>query len=234
MAALVAPARSFWLGTLEDATVKLWCWRRPSYAKKKKTLFFLIGPPPLAPKSLRLKGACGFGAPVDVSRVLKSFRASSALLRKNSNNSAWYSFVPERVARLTMAPAFRPYCAGKEELSILYSARVSIGGWKVIWFCTLSFRLIPLTSQFVVSSRCPAVLMPKEPCPRSGAERNPFAGGATVPVVSKLRSVKWRPFRGISCTVLLLMIWPRLVVVVSTTAASAVISTVSAAWPTFI
>src|SRR5262249_51028707 len=109
MAALVAPARSFWLGTLEDATVKLWCWRRPSYAKKKKTLFFLIGPPPLAPKSLRLKGACGFGAPVDVSRVLKTFRASSALLRKNSNNSAWYSFVPERVARLTMAPAFRPY-----------------------------------------------------------------------------------------------------------------------------
>jgi len=37
--------------------------------------------------------------------------------------------------------------------------------------------LIPFTSQLVVSSRWPAVLIPKEPWPRSGAERKPFAAG---------------------------------------------------------
>src|SRR5260370_23996794 len=102
-----------------------------------------------------------------------------------------------------MAPEFLPYSAGKAELSILYSARVSIGGWKGIWFWTLSFKLIPFTSQLVVASRWPAVLIPKDPCPRSGAERNPLAGGGMVPGVSKLRSGKWGPVLGVSRTLVL-------------------------------
>src|SRR5260370_38455262 len=106
-----------------------------------------------------------------------------------------------------MAPEFLPYSAGNAELSILYSASVSIGGWNVIWFCTGSFRLIPFTSQLVVSSRWPAVLIPKEPWPRIGAERKPFAGGVTVPGVSRLRYVKWRPVSGISCRGFLLITW---------------------------
>ena len=133
---------------------------------------------------------------------------------------------------LTMEPEFRPYSAGKAELSILNSDKVSMGGWKVIWFCTGSFRLMPLTSQFVVSSRCPAVLTPKEPWPRSGKERKPLAGGVMVPGVSRLRSVKWRPFRGTSCTYLSLITCPILFVVVSRITASAVISTVAEASPT--
>src|SRR5437016_4220603 len=78
---------------------------------------------------------------------------------------------------------------------------------------------MPLTSQLVVSSRWPAVLIPKEPCPRSGAERKPFAGGVIVPGVNKLRSVKWRPLRGMSCTYLSLITCPILFVVVLRTAA---------------
>src|SRR5258707_13901812 len=99
-----------------------------------------------------------------------------------------------------MAPEFLPYSAGKAELSILYSARVSIGGWKGIWFWTVSFKMIPFTSQFVVSSRWPAVLIPKDPCPRSGAERNPLAGGVMGAGVSKVRSGKWRPIYGVALT----------------------------------
>src|SRR6185437_12640139 len=121
-------ARSFWLGTVV-VTVRLWCWRSASYARKKNALFFLIGPPNEAPNSLRLKGACGRGAPAALSAELKKFLASRALFRKKSNASPWYSLLPERVARFTIAPEFRPYSAGKAELSILDSARVSIGGW---------------------------------------------------------------------------------------------------------
>src|SRR6516225_2763656 len=117
---------------------------------------------------------------------------------------------------LMMAPEFRPYCAGKAELSILNSESVSIGGWKVSWFCTISFRLIPFTSQFVVSSLDPAVLIPNDPCPRSGKDRNPFTGGVTVPGVRRLRSVKCLPFSGMSCTVFSLITCPMLLVVTST------------------
>ena len=85
-----------------------------------------MGPPKSAPNSLRLKGACGFGT------VLKKLRASRSLLRMNSKASPWNALVPDRVAILTMAPEFLPYSAGKAELSILNSASVSIGGWKVI------------------------------------------------------------------------------------------------------
>src|ERR1700746_1312546 len=104
-----------------------------------------------------------------------------------------------------MAPELRPYSAGNDELSILYSASVSIGGGNGLCFCALSFRSPPSPSQLVVPSRAPAVLIPKEPCPRSGAERKPFAGGVIVPGVNKLRSVKGRPLRGISRTDLSLM-----------------------------
>ncbi len=46
---------------------------------------------------------------------------------------------------------------------------VLIVGWNVTWFCTMSFRLIPLIMKLMASSRAPAVLKAKEPCPRSGA-----------------------------------------------------------------
>src|SRR5260370_29624765 len=121
-----------------------------------------MGPPKLAQKSLRLNGACGA-----VAGKLKKFRASRALFLKNSNSSPWYSLVPERVAKFTMAPAFRPYSAGKDELSILYSASVSIGGWKVIWFLTLWFMLMPLTNQFAVFSPWPTGFIPNDALPPS-------------------------------------------------------------------
>ena len=68
-----------------------------------------------APNWLRLKG----GGLLEVK--VKKLRASSALLRKNSNSSPWNSLVPERVATLTTAPELWPYSALKVELSILNS-----------------------------------------------------------------------------------------------------------------
>ena len=82
----------------------------------------------------------------------------------------------------TTAPELRPYSALSVELSTLNSDTVLIDGWNVIWFWTWSFRLIPLTMKFTVSSRLPAVLKAKEPWPRRGAVRKPVAGwGATEP-----------------------------------------------------
>ncbi len=106
-----------------------------------------------------------------------------------------------------------------------------IEGWNVIWFCTMSFRLTPLIMKLTVSSRLPAVLKAKEPCPRSGAVRNPACGGATEPGISRPRSTKWRPLSGISCTVRWLITWPTEVVVVSTTGASATTATCSVTPP---
>src|SRR5579875_2701782 len=51
------------------------------------------------------------------------------------------------------------------------------------------------------SSRAPAELKENEPWPRSGAVRKPFCGGVTEPGISRARSTKCRPFKGISCTV---------------------------------
>ena len=95
------------------------------------------------------------------------------------------SLVPERVAMLTMAPELRPYSALKVELSTLNSDTVLIDGWNVIWFCTMSFRLTPLTMKLTVSSRLPAVLNEKEPWPRSGAVRKPACGGVTDPGIEQ-------------------------------------------------
>ncbi len=149
----------------------------------------MIGPPRLAPNWLRLKGDFA---------VAKRFRESKRWWRRNSKTSPWNSLVPERVAMFTMAPELRPYCALKVELSTLNSCTVLIEGWKVIWFWTMSLRLTPLIMKLTVSSRAPAVLNAKEPCPRRGAERNPFCGGATEPGMSRPRSTKCRPLRGIS------------------------------------
>jgi hypothetical protein len=49
----------------------------------------------------------------------------------------------------------------------------------------MSFRLTPLIMKLTVSSRAPAVLNANEPCPRSGAVRNPFWGGVTEPGISR-------------------------------------------------
>ena len=102
---------------------------------------------------------------------------------------------------LTIAPELRPYSAPNVELSTLNSWTVLIDGWNVIWFCTMSFRLMPLIMKLTVSSRLPAVLNANDPWPRSGAVRNPFCGGVTEPGINSPRSTKWRPLSGISCTV---------------------------------
>ena len=133
----------------------------------------------------------------------------------------------------TTAPELRPYSALSVELSTLNSDTVLIDGWNVIWFCTWSLRLIPLTMKFTVSSRLPAVLKAKEPCPRRGAVRNPVAGwGATDPGMRSPRSTKWRPLSGISCTVFWSMTCPTDVVVLSITGASATTLSSSATPPT--
>src|SRR5438445_13042593 len=101
---------------------------------------------------------------------------------------------------LTIAPELRPYSALYVELSTLNSETVLIDGWNVIWFCTISFKLMPFTMKFTVSSRLPAVLIANEPCPRKGAVRKPFCGGVTEPGIRRPRSTKWQTFRGIAYT----------------------------------
>src|ERR1022692_782097 len=67
---------------------------------------------------------------------------------------------------------------------------------------------MPLIMKFTLSSRAPAELNENEPWPRRGAVSEPLAGGVTVPGVSRERSTKWRPLRGISCTVVWLTTAP--------------------------
>src|SRR5260370_5119005 len=76
-----------------------------------------------------------------------------------------------------MAREFRPYSALNVELSTLNSCIVPMVGWKVIWLLLGSFRLMPLIMKLTVSSRAPALLNPKNPCPRKGAARPAFCGG---------------------------------------------------------
>src|SRR5262245_62620769 len=104
----VADARS---ASLRTRLLRLSSWRcrRASYVKRKKVLFLISGPPSRPPARLRLKG----GGLLEVNS--KKLRASSASLRKYSNNSPWNSLVPERVAILTTAPEFCPYSALKTE-----------------------------------------------------------------------------------------------------------------------
>ena len=91
---------------------------------------------------------------------------------------------------LTTAPELRPYSALRVWLSTLNSDTVLIEGWNVIWFCTWSLRLIPFTMKLTVSSRLPAVLNAKDPCPRSGAVRKPVWLGATEPGIKSPMSTK--------------------------------------------
>ncbi len=185
-----------------------------------------MGPPIETPNWLRLNGDFRAGS------WLKKFRASRTSLRKNSKASPWNSLVPERVAMFTIAPELRPYSALNVWLSTLNSETVLIDGWNVIWFCAMSFRLIPFTMKFTVSSRLPAVLNAKEPCPRSGAVRNPFCGGVTEPGMSRPRSTKCRPLSGTSCTVRWSMTAPTEIVVDSTMGLAPVTWISSATLPT--
>src|SRR3954469_25659559 len=113
--------------------------RRPSYDAKKNVLPLAIGPPRFAPNWLRLKG----GGSLEVK--VKKLRASSALLRRNSNASPWNWLAPERVARLSTAPELCPYSALNVELSILNSWTVLIEGWNRISLKVKSFSVMPLT-----------------------------------------------------------------------------------------
>lgn len=84
----------------------------------------------------------------------------------------------------------------------------------------MSLRFTPFTKKLMVSSRCPAVTKAKDPWPRRGAVKNPFAGGVTVPGVNRLRSTKCRPLSGISCVVFWSMTWPMVMVLESITGVS--------------
>jgi hypothetical protein len=54
---------------------------------------------------------------------------------------------------VTMEPSLRPYSAEKVELSTLNSPVVLMEGWKVIWFWSMSLRLMPLIWKLTESSR---------------------------------------------------------------------------------
>src|SRR5512144_2273952 len=123
--------------------------------------------------------------------------------------------LPERVATLTIAPEFLPYSALKVELSTLNSDTVLIDGWNVTWEFERSFRLTPLIMKLTDVSRLPADMNEKEPWPRSGALNPAFCGAVDPPGISGPRSTKWRPFRGISCTVRSDIAWPTETVAVS-------------------
>src|ERR1700687_2000945 len=79
--------------------------RCPSYATRKNVLSLTIGPPNDPPNWLLRNAFCGAGL------ALKKLRASSALLRKDSNNDPCKPFVPDFVTMLTIDPEFRPYSA---------------------------------------------------------------------------------------------------------------------------
>src|SRR5260370_18178108 len=98
-------------------------------------------------------------------------------LRRYSYISPCHRLAPLRVAILTMAPEFRPYSALNVELSTLNSCIVPMVGWKVIWLLLGSFRLLPLIMKLTVSSPAPALLIPKNPCPRKGAAMPACCGG---------------------------------------------------------
>ena len=128
---------------------------------------------------------------------------------------------------LTIAPEFRPYSALKVELSTLNSCTVAMVGWNVIWLFDGSFRLMPFIMKLIVSSREPALLNPKKPCPRNGTAKPAFCGGVTEPGTRKPISRKWRPFNGISCTVFRSMTAPTDTVAAVITGAAPVTSTTS-------
>ena len=85
----------------------------------------------------------------------------------------------------------------------------------------------PLTSNATASSRLPAVLNASAPTPRIGREENPACEGDTDPGTSRPRSVKWRPLRGICCTVSPVTTWPTVGLARSTSGVSERTITVS-------
>src|SRR5581483_9523898 len=77
----------------------------PWKEKKKKFRFLLIGPPIVPPYWFLWNGG---------RFAEKNDRASKTVLRTNSNNEPWNSFVPDLVAAWITAPAFLPLTALKE------------------------------------------------------------------------------------------------------------------------
>jgi hypothetical protein len=72
--------------------------------------------------------------------------------------------------------------------------------------------LMPLIWKLTESSRLPAVMKELAPRPRLGAVRLPAVSATTTHGVSTVRSRKWRPFNGNSCTVFLSITWPTVMV----------------------
>src|ERR1700719_57263 len=70
--------RSKVVGTFAPFSKVLVIWRKPWYEKKKKALFFTMGPPTVPPNWLRCNGGVG----VTASQLF----ALNALLRTNSNS----------------------------------------------------------------------------------------------------------------------------------------------------
>src|SRR6478735_4987906 len=102
-----SPFSSAVVGRLTRVPAVCWRMRRHSSPAKKKSLFFLIGPPTSQPKSLKRSWVL-FGE--------KKLRASSASLRKYSKRPPWKLLVPFLVEILKAAPVERPYSAEKFEV----------------------------------------------------------------------------------------------------------------------
>src|SRR5579871_3703104 len=71
-------------------------WRNSSKDAKTNVLFFLIGPPPVAPNWLRCSGVL---VPPDL--LIKKSVASKSELRRYSNTDPWIILVPLLVTMLT-------------------------------------------------------------------------------------------------------------------------------------
>ena len=128
---------------------------------------------------------------------------------------------------LTIAPDTWPYSALNAELSTLNSWMLPSGGSKISEPNVRLLVVTPLTRNATASSRLPAVLKASAPMPRIGLDENPVCDGATDPGTSSPRSVKWRPFSGICCTVCAVTTWPTVAVARSTSGTSARTTTVS-------
>src|SRR5690242_17289961 len=116
-------------------------------------LFFLIGPPKVAPNWFWTK----FGMRRGLMSVFrwKKLRASMAELRRYSYALPWNSFEPLRVCTLTMPPEDRPNSAGALAVNTLNSEVASTEGCRMVELIQLSLLSMPSTMKLLFCPRCP-------------------------------------------------------------------------------
>src|SRR5712664_2244278 len=125
---------------------------------KKKSLFFLIGPPTEPPNWLRVKACLGF--PWALS---KKSCVANLDTRLYSYAEPWKAFEPLFVARFTTAEDARPYSAVKLLVRTLYSCTESNGMvWPTEAVNSLLFAA-PSSKTFVPAERKP---LNETPTPR--------------------------------------------------------------------